>query len=134
MQYDPANTSPTCRVADLAGSSDRKIVAAQELLDGMRKNGLRIPEDICIQTVNGDDPEDSDNVTGASARDVYLIPDLSTVRLVPWYDEPTAQVICDAHHFAGGEVQIAARHILKRILQLYVDEGWQPGVDRKSVV
>src|SRR3546814_7307558 len=26
------------------------------------------------------------------------------------------------------EVQIAARHILKRIRQLYVDEGWQPVV------
>ncbi|HEY9536495.1 MAG TPA: glutamine synthetase family protein [Kiloniellaceae bacterium] len=117
-----------CLVPDMAGIARGKILPAQKFLDGMRKNGLRIPEDIFIQTVNGDYPEDSDNVTGASARDVYLIPDLSTVRLVPWYDEPTAQVICDAHHFAGGEVQIAARHILKRILQLYVDEGWQPVV------
>src|SRR3546814_12206110 len=93
----------------MAGIARGKILPAQKFLDGMRKNGLRIPEDIFIQTVNGDYPEDSDNVTGASARDVYLIPDLSTVRLVPWYDEPTAQVICDAHHFAGGEGQIAAR-------------------------
>src|SRR3546814_19763919 len=113
-----------CLVPDMAGIARGKILPAQKFLDGMRKNGLRIPEDIFIQTVNGDYPEDSDNVTGASARDVYLIPDLSTVRLVPWYDEPTAQVICDAPHFAGGEVQIAARHILKRILQLYVDAGW----------
>src|SRR3546814_3292617 len=94
----------------------------------MRKNGLRIPEDIFIQTVNGDYPEDSDDVTSASTRDVYLIPDTSTVRLVPWYDEPTAQVICDAYRFDGTEVQIAARHILKRILALYEDEGWKPVV------
>src|SRR3546814_14113104 len=94
----------------------------------MRKNGLRIPEDIFIQTVNGDYPEDSDDVTSASTRDVYLIPDTSTVRLVPWYDEPTAQVICDAYHFDGTEVQIAARHILKRNLALYEEEGWKPVV------
>src|SRR3546814_9285735 len=75
----------------MAGIARGKILPAQKFLDGMRKNGLRIPEDIFIQTVNGDYPEDSDNVTGASARDVYLIPDLSTVRLVPWYDEPTAR-------------------------------------------
>src|SRR3546814_3886145 len=71
-----------CLVPDMAGIARGKILPAQKFLDGMRKNGLRIPEDIFIQTVNGDYPEDSDNVTGASARDVYLIPDLSTVRLV----------------------------------------------------
>jgi glutamine synthetase len=117
-----------CLVPDMAGIARGKILPAQKFLEGMRKNGLRIPEDIFIQTVNGDYPEDSDDVTSASTRDVYLIPDESTIRLVPWYDEPTAQVICDAHHFEGGEVQIAARHILKRILALYEAEGWQPVV------
>src|SRR3546814_10208702 len=63
-----------CLVPDMAGIARGKILPAQKFLDGMRKNGLRIPEDIFIQTVNGDYPEDSDNVTGASARDVYLIP------------------------------------------------------------
>lgn len=115
-----------CLVPDMAGIARGKILPAQKFLEGMRKNGLRIPEDIFIQTVNGDYPEDSDHVTAAAAGDVYLIPDLSTIRLVPWYDEPTAQVICDAHHFDGGEVQIASRYILKRVLQLYAEEGWQP--------
>ncbi|HEY9547919.1 MAG TPA: glutamine synthetase family protein [Kiloniellaceae bacterium] len=117
-----------CLVPDMAGIARGKILPAQKFLEGMRKNGLRIPEDIFIQTVNGDYPEDSDDVTSASTRDVYLIPDTSTVRLVPWYDEPTAQVICDAYHFDGTEVQIAARHILKRILALYEEEGWKPVV------
>lgn len=117
-----------CLVPDMAGIARGKILPAQKFLEGMRKNGLRIPEDIFIQTVNGDYPEDSDDVTSASTRDVYLIPDTSTIRLVPWYDEPTAQVICDAYHFDGTEVQIAARHILKRILALYEEEGWKPVV------
>ncbi|HMA14137.1 MAG TPA: glutamine synthetase family protein [Kiloniellaceae bacterium] len=117
-----------CLVPDMAGVARGKILPAHKFLEGMRKNGLRIPEDIFIQTVNGEYPEDSDDVTGAAAGDVYLIPDISTMRLVPWYDEPTAQVICDAHHFEGGEVQIASRHILKRILNLYAEEGWEPVV------
>jgi glutamine synthetase len=117
-----------CLVPDMAGIARGKILPAQKFLDGMRKEGLRIPEDIFVQTVNGDYPEDTDGVTSASTRDVYLVPDLSTIRLVPWYDEPTAQVICDAHHFVGGEVEIAARHILKRILALYEKEGWKPVV------
>ena len=115
-----------CLVPDMAGIARGKILPAEKFLKGMRGNGLRIPEDIFIQTVNGDYPEETDGVTSASTRDVYLIPDESTVRLVPWYDEPTAQVICDAHHFEGGEVQIASRHILKRILALYEEEGWKP--------
>src|SRR5690606_28290041 len=88
-----------CLGPDMAGIARGKILPAQKFLDGMRKNGLRSPEDIFIQTVNGDYPEDSDHVTGAAAGDVYLVPDLSTIRLVPWYEEPTAQVICDAHQF-----------------------------------
>jgi len=115
-----------CLVPDMAGIARGKILPAQKFLEGMRKNGLRIPEDIFIQTVNGDYPEDSDDVTSASTGDVYLIPDASTIRLVPWYDEPTAQVICDAYHFDETPVEIAARHILKRIMGLYEAEGWRP--------
>jgi glutamine synthetase len=112
----------------MAGIARGKILPAQKFLAGMRSHGLRIPEDVFVQTVNGDYPEDTDGVTSASTRDVYMIPDESTIRLVPWYDEPTAQVICDAFHFEEGEVQIAARHILKRILALYEAEGWRPVV------
>ena len=45
-------------------------------------------------------------VTGADAEtetltyqapDMSLVPDLDTLRIVPWYKEPTAQVICDCH-------------------------------------
>ena len=118
-----------CLVPDMAGIARGKILPAHKFLQGMRSTGLRIPEDVFIQTVNGDYPDDYAGVVSAATRDVYMVPDPSTIRIVPWYDEPTAQVICDAHHFADeGEVQIASRHILKRILALYEAEGWQPVV------
>ncbi|MEO3430544.1 glutamine synthetase family protein [Pelagibius sp. CAU 1746] len=116
-----------CLVPDMAGVARGKILPAHKFLAGMRNEGLRIPEDVFIQTVNGDYPDDSAGVTSASTRDVYMVPDPETIRIVPWYDEPTAQVICDAHHFSdSGEVEIAARHILKRVLALYEEEGWKP--------
>ena len=118
-----------CLVPDMAGIARGKILPAHKFLKGMRSEGLRIPEDVFIQTVNGEYPEDYADVVSASTRDVYLVPDPSTIRIVPWYDEPTAQVICDAHHFADeGEVEIASRYILKHILALYEAEGWRPEV------
>ncbi len=64
--------------------------------------GSRLPESIFIQTVTGDYPEG--DVIDPVIRDVRLRPDPSTMRLVPWYEEPTAQVIGDAFHHDGSPV------------------------------
>ena len=114
-----------CLVPDMAGIARGKIVPATRFLKGMHSHGLRIPEQIFIQTVTGDYPEE-DSVTDPATSDVYLVPDEGTLRIVPWYDEPTAQIICDAHYFDGQPVTISARHILKHILNLYEERGWQP--------
>ena len=78
--------------------------------------------------MNGDYPEDPSAVVSAATRDVYLTPEVETIRLVPWYEEPTAQVICDAYHFNHEPVEIAPRRILKQVLELYAERGWQPTV------
>ncbi len=114
-----------CLVPDLAGIARGKILPAEKFLKGMREHGLRIPEQIFIQTVNGDYPMD-DPVTSPATIDVYLKPDVSTMRRVPWYSDPTAQVICDAHYFDGGPVEIAPRQTLRRVLKLFEDQGWLP--------
>jgi glutamine synthetase len=52
-------------------------------------------------------------------RDCRLVPDLDTLRLVPWLDK-TALVICDPHYEDSGElVEIAPRTLLKRQLERY---------------
>jgi len=114
-----------CLVPDLAGIARGKILPAEKFLKGMREQGLRIPEQIFIQTVNGDYPLD-DPVTSPATIDVYLKPDVATIRQVPWYEDPTAQVICDAHYFDGRPVDIAPRQTLKRVLRLFDERGWQP--------
>lgn len=114
-----------CLVPDMAGIARGKILPAQKFVQGMRKDGLRIPEAIFVQTVTGSYPKD-DGVTNPATSDVYLRPDEATIRLVPWYPEPTAQVICDPYYFDGTPVPFAARHVLKRVVELFQAKRWTP--------
>ena len=115
-----------CLVPDMAGIARGKILPAEKFVQGMRSRGLRMPEGVFVQTVTGDYPPDEGNVIDPATRDVYLQPDPASIRVVPWYPEPTAQVICDPYHFDGKAVQIASRNVLKSVLALYVQKGWRP--------
>ena len=86
-----------CLVADMNGTARGKILPPKKFLKGNRSRGLRIPEEIFTLTINGRYVQDTRAVSD-SAIDVYLQPDSDTIRIVPWYKEPTAQVICDVYH------------------------------------
>ena len=119
-----------CLVPDMAGIARGKILPADKFVSGMKHNGLRIPEAIFVQTVTGDYPEEAfaEKVISPATQDVYLKPDPETIRVVPWYEEPTAQVICDAYFMNGSEVEISSRSVLKRVLHHYAEKGWRPVV------
>jgi glutamine synthetase len=119
-------TEVECIVADINGIARGKILPGYKFLRSLKEDGLRLPESIFIQTVTGDYPEG--DVIDPVNRDIRLRPDPSTVRLVPWYDEPTAQVIADGFNHDGTPVTIAVRQVLKRVLGLYADRGWRPVV------
>jgi glutamine synthetase len=114
-----------CLLPHISGIARGKILPAERFVKGLATNALRIPEQIFIQTVTGDYPLE-DTVTDPATSDVYLVPDPTTIRLVPWYPEPTAQVICDAFYFDGSPVVISARGLLHRMLALYDAQGWTP--------
>jgi glutamine synthetase len=116
-----------CLVADMSGTARGKILPPKKFLKGQKTRGLRIPEEIFTLTINGRFVQDTSAVSD-SAVDIYLEPDADTTRHVPWYQEPTAQVICDAFHLNDDPVEISPRHVLKRVLQLYKDKGWRPVV------
>ncbi|WP_119462383.1 glutamine synthetase family protein [Rhodospirillaceae bacterium SYSU D60014] len=117
-----------CLVPDMAGIARGKILPANKFIKSARGHALRLPESIFIQTVTGDYGGDEEGVFVTSPQDVdvYLQPDASTVRLVPWYDEPTAQVLNDCYYADGSPVEIASRHVLRRVLELYDERGWKP--------
>ncbi len=114
-----------CLVADMSGTARGKILPPKKFLKGIRSQGLRIPEEVFTLTINGRFVSET-NAVSDSAIDIYMQPDIETIRFVPWYAEPTAQVICDAFHLDGEPVSIAPRHVLRGVLQLYKDRGWRP--------
>jgi glutamine synthetase len=118
-------TEVECLVPDLSGIARGKILPAEKFLRILRERGLRMPEAIFIQTVTGEYPDDED-VTSPANFDSYMVPDERTIRLVPWYKEPTAQVISDCVYADGSPVDISPRWVLKRVLELYDERGWQP--------
>jgi len=116
-----------CLVADMNGTARGKILPPKKFLSGNRSRGLRIPEEVFTLTINGRYTQDTRAVSD-SAIDIYMQPDVDTIRFVPWYAEPTAQVICDAYHLDDEPVEISPRHVLKRVLGLYKEKGWRPVV------
>ena len=118
-------TEVECLVPDLSGIARGKILPAEKFLRILRDRGLRMPEAIFVQTVTGDFPDDED-VTSPENSDIYMIPDGSTIRLVPWHKEPTAQVISDCVYADGAAVDISPRFVLQRVLELYAAKGWKP--------
>lgn len=119
-------TEVECMVSDHAGIPRGKILPAAKFLDGIGERGLRLPEGIFGQDVTGSYIEEKDLDPRRS--DVFLAPQADTIRMVPWYKEPTAQIINDAYYQDGSPVDIAPRMVLKKILKLYADKGWRPVV------
>jgi glutamine synthetase len=117
-----------CLVPDINGIARGKILPATKFIKSARDESLRLPESIFIQTVTGEysENEDYDDIASDQDPDIYLKPDADTIRIVPWYQEPTAQVICDAFNADGTPVAMSARQVLRRVLSLYEEKGWMP--------
>jgi glutamine synthetase len=117
-------TEVECLVPDITGIPRGKITPAQKFLDG---GALRLPEAIFIQSVTGEyPPDEEDRLTDPAIIDITLKADASTVRLVPWAREPTAQIIHDCHYKNGDPVPMAPRQVLQKVLALYAAKGWEP--------
>jgi hypothetical protein len=78
--------------------------------------------------VTGEFPESGPyyDVIDPTDKDMQLRPDPSTVRIVPWATDPTAQVIHDCFDHAGKLVPFAPRSVLRRVCDLYAAEGLEP--------
>lgn len=114
-------------VSDMTGNARGKIIPAYRFFEG---DGTRLPEMILVQTVTGDYPDDEvlDVVISAADIDLYLQPDANTARMVPWAEEPTAQIIHDCVTSDGDPHPLASRNILKSVLKLFDKNGLEPVV------
>src|SRR5690606_3063597 len=85
---------------------------------------LALPSAPFMMTISGNYPENSTGFTYPEGDgDLKLMPDLSTLSVVPWESDPTAQVICDLVHQDGRQVEFAPRNVLKRVIRAYEDHG-----------
>ena len=116
-----------CLVPDINGVMRGKIVPRGEFIESLDGDGLRLPEHALIMSVTGDSASHSKVAAGVDL-DIYMVPDASTVRIVPWYEVPTAQIICDAYNKKKELVPFAPRSVLKRVLAAYAERGWKPVV------
>ncbi|WP_115005079.1 glutamine synthetase family protein [Xanthomonas campestris] len=118
-------TEVECLVPDITGNARGKIIPADKF---SHDYGTRLPEGIFATTVTGDFPDDYYALTSPSDSDMHLRPDASTVRMVPWAADPTAQVIHDCYTKDGQPHELAPRNVLRRVLDAYAEVKLQPVV------
>jgi glutamine synthetase len=118
-------TEVECLISDLTGIPRGKISPTKKFLD---EKGMRLPESVLLQTVTGDYVEDDlyYSLLDEADIDMFCRPDPNAVFPVPWAIEPTAMVIHDTFDKQGNPIELSPRNILKRVLKLYAEKGWQP--------
>lgn len=117
-------TEVECLVPDMSGKARGKFIPADKFI----KEDSRLPESILVQTVSGEYTVSHDELVSPTDSDMFLQPDPSTMRLVPWVEDPTAQIIHDCYTRDGKLHPLATRSVLRRVLELYAVEGWKPVV------
>src|SRR3974390_2285677 len=110
-------------IPDMAGIARGKIMPAEKFAED---GGMRLPESVFLQTVTADYPPETGEAMSPAEIDIVLKADTKTVRRVPWAAEPTAQVIHDCFYSDGRRVTMAPRHVLRNVLELYAEGGWDP--------
>jgi len=115
-----------CITPDFAGVARGKMMPSSKFTSN---TSLSLPSAVFRHTISGEYPEETgdfryDPLDG----DLKLMPDLSTLSVVPWETDPTAQVICDMITTRGDPVSYTPRNVLKKVVELYTDRGWKPVV------
>ena len=110
-------------MTDMQGRLQGKRVHAPYFLDQVVGHGAEacsylLAVDVDMNTVDGYAMSSWGNGYG----DVVLVPDLATLRRVPWH-EGTTSVLCDVHWPDGSEVVASPRQILAQQLARLADKG-----------
>ena len=118
-------TEVECLISDLTGIARGKISPTNKFLD---EKGMRLPESVLLQTVTGDYVDDDIyyELLDEADIDMFCRPDENAVFVVPWAIEPTAMVIHDTFDKQGNPIELSPRNVLKKVLKMYADKGWQP--------
>ncbi|MEM1402501.1 MAG: glutamine synthetase family protein [Pseudomonadota bacterium] len=112
-----------CLVPDLTGNARGKFIPAHQFI---AQDETRLPESILVQTVTGEYSDQHWDFVEPTDTDMFLKPDETTLRVVPWAREPTAQIVHDCYTQQGELHPLACRTVLRKVLDAYREEGLQP--------
>ena len=122
-------TEVECLIPDNSGIPRGKILPTKKFLSSYESGGLRLPLALFKLAVSRSVTYSiDDQLLNPTDGDFILKPDFETLRVVPWYDEPTAQIICDAVDSNGNDIEVYSRGILKKVINLYNAIGLEPVV------
>ncbi len=113
-----------CIISDLPGIARGKAVPASKFA---RQNLFHLPDSVFYQTITGGWGEAAGE-EGFIERDMILKPDMTTATAAPWTGDWTLQVIHDAFDRNDKPIPFAPRNVLKRVVDLYHKQGWEPVV------
>lgn len=115
-----------CIVPDQAGVARGKMMPVAKFFSA---GAITMPSAIFRQTIAGDYPEENQYFR-YDPRDGDLIfkADYSTLSVVPWETDPTAQLLHDAHERNGEPFESAPRQVLQRVVDRFASKGWKPVV------
>jgi len=120
-------TEVECMIPDNSGIPRGKILPTKKFLDTIESGGLRLPLNLFKLSVSRDITYSiDDQLLNPTDGDFVLKPDFDTLRVVPWYSEPTAQIICDAVDRNNKDIEVYSRGILKRVIQMFEDMNLTP--------
>ena len=111
-----------CIFPDMAGSSKGKILPVERFIKSLEDNSLKLADSVFGQTVSGKWVYESE-VIDYVEEDLFMSPDLSTLRRIPWNKEPTAQIICDLKYGTSEPSEIAPRQVLINIINQLKEEN-----------
>ena len=115
-----------CITPDQAGVPRGKMMPSKKFTSN---TSLALPSAVFMATISGGYPEDGNGFSyPEDDGDLKLMPDLSTLTVVPWEEDPTAAAICDLVHQDGRFVEFAPRNVLKRVIAAYGKLGLTPVV------
>ena len=123
--HDNGINEVECLVPDVNGIVRGKVWPAHKFIESAQNDSLRLPSSVFAITVTGeyaDDDRDSECITDP---DVSLRPDPASLCVAPGFKTPTAFVVADAYLNTGVPYEIAPRHVLRRVLDLYDAMNWQ---------
>lgn len=110
-----------CIVPDIARG---KSMAGEKFVNFEK---LRLPQSAFMTTVSGDYLGFKDKRSDID-HDLLLVPDPKAAYAVPWVHYPALQIIHHPYDKDGQQIAFAPRNVLRRVLALYQEKGWQPVV------